>query len=69
MMGVLLGSCGGRELHESEQCLVERYSPSFQQCAAWARESLGDDATAPEHMELTNSCLQMQREIEADSVA
>ena len=67
MCGALLlaGCGGGSEWHQTERLRIEKEfekgSGTFQECAAWAAKSLGDDATAPEHLELTNSCLQMRR--------
>ena len=63
---LLLAGCGGgSEWHQTERLRIEKEfekgSGTFQECAAWAAKSLGDDATAPEHLELTNSCLQMRR--------
>ena len=62
---LLVGCGGGSEWHQTERLRIEKEfekgSGTFQECAAWAAKSLGDDATAPEHLELTNSCLQMRR--------
>ena len=62
---LLAGCGGGSEWHQTERLRIEKEfekgSGTFQECAAWAAKSLGDDATAPEHLELTNSCLQMRR--------
>ena len=62
---LLLAGCGGSQWHQTERLRIEKEfekgSGTFQECAAWAAKSLGDDATAPEHLELTNSCLQMRR--------
>ena len=65
----LLGGCTARESDDIVKLrLTQEFAKderTFHECADWARESLGEDATAPEYMELTNSCLHMQTKLRA----
>ena len=57
--GFLLGGCAEQQ-HQLEQLRINKeYSP-FRECTAWAAKVLGEDASAAEHLELTNSCLIMK---------
>ena len=65
----LLGGCTARESDDIVKLrLTQEFAKderTFHECADWARESLGEDASAPEYMELTNSCLHMQTKLRA----
>ena len=63
----LLGGCAGRESDDIVKLrLTQEFAKderTFHECADWARESLGEDASGAEQMELTNSCLHMQTDL------
>ena len=60
-LGVVLSGCSAQERQRLEELRINKeYSP-FRECTAWAAKVLGEDATAAEHLELTNSCLIMKR--------
>ena len=59
-LGVALSGCSAQEQRLEELRINKEYSP-FRECTAWAAKVLGEDATAAEHLELTNSCLIMKR--------
>ena len=58
--GMLLGGCAEQQIQLEQLRINKEYSP-FRECTAWAAKVLGEDATAAEHLELTNSCLIMKR--------
>ena len=64
----LLGGCTARESDDIVKLrLTQEFAKderTFHECADWARESLGEDASAAEQMELTNSCLHMQTDLQ-----
>ena len=64
----LLGGCTARESDDIVKLrLTQEFAKderTFHECADWARESLGEDASAAEQMELTNSCLHMQGDLQ-----
>ena len=68
----LLGGCTARESDDIVKLQLKQEfakdERTFHECADWARESLGEDASAAEQMELTNSCLHMQSDLK-DRVA
>ena len=55
-----LAGCSSQEQRLEELRINKEHSP-FRECTAWAAKVLGEDATAAEHLELTNSCLIMKR--------
>lgn len=57
---VLLGGCANQGTNLEQLRINKEYSP-FRECTAWAAKVLGEDAKPEEHLELTNSCLLMQR--------
>ena len=57
---IALAGCSAQEQRLEELRINKEYSP-FRECTAWAAKVLGEDATAAEHLELTNSCLIMKR--------
>ena len=58
---IALAGCSAQERQKLEELRINKeYSP-FRECTAWAAKVLGEDATAAEHLELTNSCLIMKR--------
>ena len=60
-LGVVLSGCSAQERQRLEELRINKeYSP-FRECTAWAAKVLGEDASAAEHLELTNSCLIMKR--------
>ena len=59
-LGVALSGCAAQEQRLEELRINKEYSP-FRECTAWAAKVLGEDASAAEHLELTNSCLIMKR--------
>ena len=59
--GFLLGGCAGQDGQNLEQLRINKEFSPFRECTAWAAKVLGEDATAAEHLELTNSCLIMKR--------
>ena len=59
-LGVVLSGCAAQEQRLEELRINKEYSP-FRECTAWAAKVLGEDASAAEHLELTNSCLIMKR--------
>ena len=65
---ILLGGCAARESDDIVKLrLTQEFAKderTFHECADWARESLGEDASAAEQMELTNSCLHMQTDLQ-----
>ena len=64
----LLGGCTAKESDDIVKLrLTQEFAKderTFHECADWARESLGEDASAAEQMELTNSCLHMQTDLQ-----
>ena len=58
--GMLLGGCAEQQIQLEQLRINKEYSP-FRECTAWAAKVLGEDASAAEHLELTNSCLIMKR--------
>ena len=64
----LLGGCTARESDDIVKLrLTQEFAKderTFHECADWARESLGEDASGAEQMELTNSCLHMQTDLQ-----
>ena len=60
VLGVALSGCAAQEQRLEELRINKEYSP-FRECTAWAAKVLGEDASAAEHLELTNSCLIMKR--------
>ena len=65
---ILLGGCTARESDDIVKLrLTQEFAKderTFHECADWARESLGEDASGAEQMELTNSCLHMQTDLQ-----
>ena len=59
-LAVVLSGCAAQEQRLEELRINKEYSP-FRECTAWAAKVLGEDASAAEHLELTNSCLIMKR--------
>ena len=57
---ITLAGCSAQEQRLEELRINKEYSP-FRECTAWAAKVLGEDASAAEHLELTNSCLIMKR--------
>ena len=57
---IALAGCSAQEQRLEELRINKEYSP-FRECTAWAAKVLGEDASAAEHLELTNSCLIMKR--------
>ena len=57
---IALAGCSAQEQRLEELRINKEYSP-FRECTAWAAKVLGEDATAAEHLDLTNSCLIMKR--------
>ena len=57
---IALAGCSAQEQRLEKLRINKEYSP-FRECTAWAAKVLGEDATAAEHLELTNSCLIMKR--------
>ena len=57
---IALAGCSAQEQRLEELRINKEYSP-FRECTAWAAKVIGEDATAAEHLELTNSCLIMKR--------
>ena len=65
---LLLGGCTAKESDDIVKLrLTQEFAKderTFHECADWARESLGEDASGAEQMELTNSCLHMQTDLQ-----
>ena len=57
---IALAGCSAQEQRLEELRINKEYSP-FRECTTWAAKVIGEDATAAEHLELTNSCLIMKR--------
>ena len=60
-LGVVLGGCSAQERQRLEELRINKEYSLFRECTAWAAKVFGEEASAAEHLELTNSCLIMKR--------